>query len=90
MVGAWIVMLLPLAYAAIASFFILWPRDTTVANDGVTRLTYELTQFIPLAIIIVLTTVFYIWGHLEKSNRDVVVDYSQQSNTEIVLGGGGE
>ena len=90
MVGAWIVMLLPLAYAAIASFFILWPRDTTVATDGVTRLTYELTQFIPLVIIILLTTVFYIWGHLEKSNRDVVVDYSQQSNTEIVLGGGGE
>jgi hypothetical protein len=90
MVGAWIVMLLPLAYAAIASFFILWPRDATVASNGVTRLTYELTQFIPLAIIVVLTTVFYIWGHLEKSNRDVVVDYSQQTNTEVILGGGGE
>ena len=90
MVGAWIVMLLPLAYAAIASYFILWPRDATVATNGVTRLTYELTQFIPLAIIILLTTVFYIWGHLEKGNEDRVVDYSQISNAEIVVGGGGE
>jgi glutamate:GABA antiporter len=90
MVGAWIVMLLPLAYAAIASYFILWPRDATVVNDGVTRLTYELTQFIPLGIIVLLTTVFYIWGHLERSNRDMVVDYSLQDNTEVVLGGGGE
>jgi glutamate:GABA antiporter len=90
MVGAWIVMLFPLAYAALASFFILWPRDATVASNGVTRLTYELTQFIPLAIIVLLTTVFYIWGHAEKHNQDVVVDYSQQSNTEVVVGGGGE
>ncbi len=52
--------------------------------------TYEMTQFVPLAIIVLLTTVFYIWGHAEKHNVDVVVDYSQQTNTEIVLGGGGE
>jgi succinate dehydrogenase hydrophobic anchor subunit len=44
----------------------------------------------PLTIIILLTTVFYIWGHAEKGNRDVVVDYSLQDNTEVVLGGGGE
>lgn len=90
MVGAWIVMLLPLAYAALASFFILWPRDATVASNGVTRLTYELTQFIPLGIIVLLTTVFYIWGHAEKANRDVVVDYSLQDNREVQVSGGGE
>jgi glutamate:GABA antiporter len=90
MVGAWIACLLPLAYAAIASFFILWPRDASVASNGVSRFTYEMTQFVPLVIIVLLTTVFYIWGHLEKSNEDVVVDYSQQSNTEVVVGGGGE
>ena len=90
MVGAWIVMLLPLAYAAIASYFILWPRDATVANNGVTRLTYELTQFIPLAIIILLTTVFYIWGHAEKRNRDVVVEFNPESASEIAVSGGGE
>lgn len=90
MVGAWIVALLPLAYALIASIFIIWPKDSSVASSGVNRLTYELTQFIPLAIIVLLTTVFYIWGHAEKANRDVVVDYSLQGNTEAVLGGGGE
>jgi amino acid transporter len=72
MVGAWIVTLLPLAYAAIASYFILVPTDATVGSTG--RLTYELTQFIPLIIIILLTVVFYVWGQLESRNRDVVVD----------------
>ncbi|MGZ3623373.1 MAG: APC family permease [Ktedonobacteraceae bacterium] len=90
MLGAWIVTLLPLAYAAVASFYILWPTDATVANNSVTRFTYEMTQFVPLAIIVLLTTVFYIWGHAEKGNQDVVVDYSQQTNTEVVVGGGGE
>ena len=90
MVGAWIVMLLPLAYAAIASFFILWPRDATVANNNVTRLTYELTQFIPLGIIVVLTTVFYIWGHLEKGNEDRVVEFNLADMSEVQVSGGGE
>jgi glutamate:GABA antiporter len=90
MIGAWIVTLLPLAYAAVASYYILWPSDSTVANNSVTRFTYEATQFVPLAIIVLLTTVFYIWGHAEKHNQDVVVDYSQVSNTEAVVGGGGE
>ncbi len=90
MVGAWIVLLLPLAYAAIASFFVLWPSDAYVASNSVTRFIYESTQFVPLVIIVLLTTVFYIWGHAEKQNKDVVVDYSQQSNAEVVVGGGGE
>jgi glutamate:GABA antiporter len=90
MLGAWIVCLFPLAYAAVASFFILWPSDTTVALNSVTRFTYEATQFVPLAIIVLLTTVFYIWGHAEKANRDVVVDYSLMDNREVQVSGGGE
>src|SRR6266496_2497296 len=90
MVGAWIVTLFPLAYAAIAGYFILIPTDATVAGYSLTRVTYELTQFIPLVIILLLTTVFYIWGHAEKRNQDVVVEYNLQDNTEVVLGGGGE
>src|SRR5438874_495275 len=75
MVGAWIVTLLPLVYAAIAGYFILIPTDATVSGyPGINRLTYELSQFIPLLLIIILTTVFYVWGHLEKRNADVVVD----------------
>ncbi|HEX9135059.1 MAG TPA: APC family permease, partial [Ktedonobacteraceae bacterium] len=90
MVGAWVVTLLPLAYAAVAGYFILIPSDATVAGYGLTRVTYELTQFIPLAIIVLLTTVFYIWGHAEKRNQDVVVQYNLEDMTEIQVSGGGE
>ncbi len=75
MVGAWIVTLLPLAYAAVASYFILIPTDSTVSSyTGITRLTYELTQFIPLIAIFLLATIFYIWGHMEKRNSDVIME----------------
>lgn len=90
MVGAWIVTLFPLAYAAVAGYFILIPTDATVAGYSLSRLTYELTQFIPLAIIVLLTTVFYIWGHAEKRNQDVVVEYNLEDMTEIQVSGGGE
>jgi amino acid transporter len=82
MLGAWIVTLLPFTYAAIASYFILIPPDSYVSKSGVNRLTYELTQFIPLAVIVLLTILFYVWGQHEKRNQDVVVDYSvtQASN----------
>jgi len=89
-VGAFIVTIFPLAYAAIASFFILIPTDATIAGSGVERLTYELTQFIPLAIIVVLTTVFYIWGHAESRNRDVVVEFNLETMSEMQVSGGGE
>src|SRR5258708_6580825 len=85
LVGAGIVTILPLAYAAIATYFILWPLDSALSVD---RLTYELTQFIPLGIIALLTMVFYVWGHLEKGNRDVVVDLNLETQSEVVAGGG--
>ncbi len=74
MVGAWVVTLLPVIYAALASYFVLIPTDATISISGLTRSTYELTLFIPLLIIVLLTVVFYIWGHLEKRNKDVVVE----------------
>ncbi len=89
MVGAWIVTILPLAYAALASLFILWPSAATVASNGVSRQVYELTQFIPLAIIVLITTVFYIWGHAEKRNKDVVVEFNPQTMSEVAVSGGG-
>ena len=73
MVVAWIVTLLPLAYALFAVIFILVPSTLPGSVD---RLTYELTQFIPLALIILLTIIFYILGHNDKRNQDVVVDLS--------------
>jgi amino acid transporter len=72
MIGAWIVTLLTFLYAAIASVFILVPFD--VSSTGVSRFTYEATQFTALGIIVLFTVVFYIWGHLEKRNRDVVIE----------------
>jgi glutamate:GABA antiporter len=90
MIGAWIVTLFPLAYAAVASYFILIPTDATVASYSLDRVTYELTQFIPLVIILLLTTVFYIWGHAEKRNQDVVVEFNLQDMSEVQISGGGE
>lgn len=84
MIGAWIVTILPLLYAVIASYFILIPTDSTIAGSGVSRLTYELTQFIPLGIIVLLTAVFYVWGHSEKQNQDIVVDVNL--GEELALG----
>jgi amino acid transporter len=83
LVGAWIVTILPLAFAVIASIFILWPSSVP---GGMTRLTYELTQFIVLGIIVLLTIVFYVWGQLEKKNEDVVVELNLAENSEFVLG----
>jgi type VI protein secretion system component VasK len=90
MVAAWIVTLLPLAYAVIASWFILFPTDHAVAGAGVTHLTYELSQLISLGIIVLLTIVFYIWGQSEKRNQDVVVELNTQTGAEFSAGASGE
>ncbi len=88
LVGAWIVTLLPFAYAAIATIIILFPPDSTISSSTLTRLTYELTQFIALGIIFLLTVVFYVWGHLEKRNQDVVVELDLSTGTEVVASAG--
>jgi len=73
-------------YALVATIFILWPTDSTIANNGVSRVTYELTQFIPLAFIVVLTFVFYIWGHAEKRNQDIIVERDLETGVERASG----
>ena len=85
MLGAWIVTLLPFAYAAIAGYFILIPTASYVSKSGVSRMTYELTQWVPLAVIVVLTIVFYIWGQNEKRNRDVFVGQSAGFSREPLV-----
>jgi amino acid transporter len=87
-VGAWIVTLLPLAYAAIGSYFILFPASISIS--GISKTTYIITQLVALAVIVVLAAVFYVWGHLEKTNRDVVVDLNLATQGEQVLGSAGE
>jgi glutamate:GABA antiporter len=86
MVGAWIVTLFPLAWAVIGSYFVLIPATISVA--GIDRTTYIVTQFVALAVIFVLAAVFYIWGHAEALNQDVVVELDLNSSTETVLGAG--
>ncbi|HKV56640.1 MAG TPA: hypothetical protein VJO32_00100, partial [Ktedonobacteraceae bacterium] len=58
-----------------------------IASSGVSRATYELTQFIPLGIIVLLTAIFYVWGQSESRNRDVVVEMNLAMGTEVVGGG---
>src|SRR5260370_41568130 len=85
MVGPWLLTALPFLYAAIGTVFILVPLD--ISSSGVSRLTYEVAQFACLGIIVLLTAVFYIWGHLEKRNKDVVVqlNFTQEGTTEAVM-----
>ena len=77
LVSAWIVTLLPMLYVGIACYFILIPTDVYLQNNHLDRLTFELTHFVPLACIIVLTIVLYIWGQRERQNRDVLVDLGE-------------
>src|SRR6266852_35416 len=81
MLGAWIVTLFPFAWAAIGSYFILIPATISVA--GIDRTTYIVTQFVALAVIFLLATVFYIWGHAEKLNQDVVVELNLETMSEV-------
>ena len=90
MVGAWIVTILPLTYAVIASYFILIPTDSTIASSQLSRLSYESTQFIVLGAIFLLTVVFYVWGHLESRNKDVVIELDTGVSGDGLVAGAGE
>ena len=82
LVGAWIVTLLPMLYVGIACYFLLIPNNVYLQNNHLDRLTFELTHFVPLACIIVLTIVLYIWGQKGKQNRDVMVDLGGSLDTK--------
>ena len=77
LVGAWIVTLLPVLYVGIACYFLLIPNDVYLQNNHLDRLTFELAHFVPLACIVLLTIVLYIWGQRERQNRDVLVDLGE-------------
>jgi glutamate:GABA antiporter len=82
LVGAWIVTLLPMAYMGIACYFLLIPSDAYLQNNHLDRLMYELTHFVPLACIVLLTIVLYVWGQGERQNRDVLPDLDESFVTE--------
>jgi hypothetical protein len=73
-VGAWIVTLLPVLYVGIACFYLLIPSDIYLQNNNLDRPTFELTHFVPLACIVLLTLVLYVCGQPERQNRDVLAE----------------
>jgi glutamate:GABA antiporter len=76
MTGAWICTILPTLWALVATVFLLWPglgvnwfgaggnpnSSLAALSFPGQRLQYELTQFVPLAIIVVLGLIFYVLG----------------------------
>jgi glutamate:GABA antiporter len=84
MVGAWICTVLPTLWALVATVFLLWPglgvnwfgaggnpnSSLAALSFSNQRLQYELTQFVPLAIIVVLGIIFYVLGG--RTRRDEV------------------
>ena len=71
MVGAWVLTLLSIAYVAVAGFFTLIPTDTTVSSTHLSRFTYELTQFLPIILVLLVAGVFYLWGQREQQRLGV-------------------
>jgi glutamate:GABA antiporter len=76
MAGVWICTILPTLWALIATVFLLWPGlgvnwfgaggnpNDSLANLSFSgeRLEYELSQFVPLAIVVLIGVVFYFLG----------------------------
>ena len=82
LVGAWVVTLLPMAYVGIACYYLLIPSDGYLQYIHLDRLTYELTQFVPLACIVLLTLVLYALGQRQRQNRDVLMELGGSLGTE--------
>ena len=80
--GAWVVTLFPMAYLGIACYFLFIPSDGYLQYIHLDRLTYELTQFVPLACIVLLTIVLYALGQRQRQNRDVLVELGGSLGTE--------
>lgn len=80
--GAWIVTFLPTAYAGIACFFLLVPSQAYLQLNHLDRLTFELTQGVPLACIALYTIVLFVWGQRERQNRNVPIEFDLESTKE--------
>jgi amino acid transporter len=86
MAGAWICSLVPTFWALVATVFLLWPglgvnwfgaggnpndslADLSFSHE---RLQYELSQILPLLVIVVIGGVFYLMGR--KARQEVVTE----------------
>lgn len=82
MVGVWLVGVITTAWALLATVALVWPGfgvgwfgthgDANAAlPSGLSRLQFELTQFIPLAALVAVAVLFYVLG---RQTRAVEVD----------------
>ena len=83
MAGAWICSVLPTFWCLLATVVLIWPgfgvtwfgaggdpnANLAFLNFSHQRLQYELSQIVPLAVIIVIGVVFYLLG--TKTRRQV-------------------
>ncbi len=81
MAGAWICSLIPTFWALVATVFLIWPglgvnwfgaggnpNDSLAAlNFSHQRLPYELSQIVPLVVIVVVGVAFYLLGEKTRS-----------------------
>ncbi|HEX4205775.1 MAG TPA: hypothetical protein VHZ51_16570, partial [Ktedonobacteraceae bacterium] len=61
--------ILSMFFTILVSYFLLFPASSVIQSAGVSRLTYETTQFVTLGIIILLTVIFYLWGRRERQQE---------------------
>lgn len=74
--GVWIVTIITTIAAAIGSYFMLIPTDGVIDGSGVSRMTYEVTQFVALGAIVLLAIIFYFWGEYERKHEDILTTES--------------
>jgi amino acid transporter len=86
MAGAWICSLIPTFWALVATVFLIWPglgvnwfgaggnpNDSLAAlSFSHQRLQYELSQIVPLAVIVVIGVAFYLLG--SKTRREPAIE----------------
>jgi amino acid transporter len=95
MAGAWICSVVPTFWALVATVFLIWPglgvnwfgaggnpNDSLAAlNFSHQRLQYELSQIVPLAVIVLIGVVFYLLGG--KTRREVVTEPVAPANDAV-------
>ncbi len=86
MAGAWICTVLPTFWALVATVFLIWPglgvnwfgaggnpnNSLAALNFSHQRLQYELSQIVPLAVIVVIGIVFYFLGSKAREEEVAV------------------
>ena len=95
MAGAWICSAIPTFWALVATVFLIWPGlgvnwfgaggnpndSLATLNFSHQRLQYELSQIVPLAVIVVIGLAFYLLGG--KTRREPAAEPAITANTPV-------